>query len=311
MLWPGLFWGCAFVLLESVQYVFFGSVFQQMSSTLFGFLVFLITSVVFIGWSLWQRPAEVALALRNPRLLLAINLLATSAWFAFLGAVQLIEPAVAYTIGAGVMPLTAYLAWRWNVPEGEPMRNRFEVIGNLLLLFAVIVLALMTCLGWSGFVRGGIWVAIAGVLLAIGDGVLFTWLLIYCQRLNRVGVQPATVFGLRFPLYVVVAGGVAVSDIDQMSSIISSETLVLVLVGIILIVPPLIALQKAVALLSTLTLSSLTALGPFLIFIFQLIEGRVEYSASTMGGIVLYSAGAVMAAIGAVKGRQTRVRESG
>jgi len=301
----GLLWAFAFVLLEAVQYVFFGGLFQRMSAFQFGFWVFLITSSAFIAWSCWQRPDEVKLVLGNPRLLIAINVTAALAWVSYLGAVQLIEPAIAYTIGAGVMPLTAYLAWRWQVPEGEPMRNRIEATGNVILLFSVFLLAVVTLLGWSGFVRGNVMTALAGVLLAIADGVLFTWLLIFCQRLDRIGVRPATVFGFRFPLYVVVAGVATFGGVEAGGGPGGDPgfraTLLVVIIGIILIVPPLVALQKAVALVSTLTIGTVTALGPFIIFGLQLVEGRVVYSTATMIGIALYSAGAVIAAIGAVR----------
>ncbi len=302
----GLLWAIAFVVLESVQYVFFGGLFQRMNSFAFGALVFSIVIVLFIGWSLFSTPEQLRHALKHPRLLFAINLTATLAWIAFLGSVQLIEPAVAYTIGAGVMPLTAWVAHRMGVAEGEPMRNPVEALGNVVLLLAIAFLAVVTVMGWSGFVREpGMAsvpvIASLGIVLAIADGVLFTWLLIYCQRLDRKGVTAGTVFGLRFPLYVLVAGTFAAAGIGGKPPEFTSELAGIVLLGLMLIVPPLYALQKAVASISTLTLSALTALGPLIIFLLQLIEGRVEYSTASLIGLVVYFLGALLASFGAVR----------
>ena len=54
----GVIWGLAFVSLEAVQYVYFGSLFQRMSSYLFGFLVFGITTIAFVGWAAIQVPDQ-------------------------------------------------------------------------------------------------------------------------------------------------------------------------------------------------------------------------------------------------------------
>ncbi len=296
----GVLWACAFVLLEAIQYVYFGSLFQRMSSYLFGALVFAVTVVLFVGWAAINRPEHLRAAFANPRILLAVNASATFAWAAYLTSVQLIEPAIAYTIGAGVMPLTAYVCWRLGVPEGEPMRNRTEALGNLLLCAGLVYMCIITVAGLSGFVRGGANVAMLGLACAVADGVLFTWMLIYCQRLDRVGVGPGTVFGLRFPLYVVVAAALAAAGFDHKEPMPgTSEIGLIVVLGLALVIPPLFALQKAVAAVSTMTIGALTALGPFVIFVLQMIEGRVAYSSATLVGLTIYFAGAILAAVGA------------
>ena len=297
----GVIWCLAFVTLEAVQSVFFGGVFQRISSFLFGFLAFGTTSLAIIVWLLLRAPEQLRRAFEKPGPLIGANIMAMASWCTYLLAVQLIEPAVAYTISAGVMPLAA-LASHWlGAPEGEALRNRTEVAGNLLLLCAILYLGIITIAGWSGFVRGGLEVAVAGVLLTLVEGVLFTWMLIYCQRMDRQGVGPAAVFGLRFPLYILVAGLLAAGGFDQKAEASALEIATVVAIGIALTVPPLYALQRAVALISTLTIGALTALGPFLIFGLQIIEGRVDYAPATLAGLALYSAGALLAALGAVR----------
>lgn len=297
----GVVWVLAFVLLESIQFVFFGNVFQRMSSFEFGFYVFAITTLAFVGWSAFRRPAELRRAFAEPRLLFAINITATLSWGMFLLAVQIIEPAIAYTLGAAAMPLSAWAFARLGAAEGAGPRNLVERGGFALIFLGVVYLTVVTIAGWSGFVRGGPSAAALGVALAIAEGALFTWLLVLCQRLDRTGVGAGVVFGLRFPLYVLAAGALAAAGFDQKAPLNGSETAIIVAVGLLLIIPPLYALQRAVALVSTLTISVLTALGPFVIFGLQLIEGRIDHSPATLLGLTIFFAGSLAAAFGAVR----------
>ena len=91
---------------------------------------------------------------------------------------------------------------------------------------------------------------------------MFTWVQIYCQRLDRAGVGPGAVFGLRFPLYVMFAGGFAALGFDHKETVPTGDIAVMVIIGLALTVPPLYALQRAIASVSTLTIGTLTALGP-------------------------------------------------
>lgn len=290
-----------FVLLESTQFVFFGALFQRMSSFQFGFLVFGLTTLSLVGWTAVTDPRQIKNALANPAPLIGVNLAAALAFAAYLTSVQLVEPAVTYTISAGVMPITTYILYRCGVREGEDMRNRMEAAGNLLLFCGIVFLAVVTVAGLSGFVRGTWQAALAGVLLAVVDGVFFTWVLVYSQRLDRVGVGPGAVLGLRLPLYILVAGGCVLLEVDRKETLETSEVALFVLIGLLLTVPPLYTLQKAISMISTLTVSALTALGPFVIFGLQMIEGRVDYSTATLAGLSIYFAGSLLSAVGAVR----------
>lgn len=291
-----------FVVLESTQFVFFGGLFQRMSSFQFGFFVFGLTTLGLVGWTAVSDPRQLTNAMAHPALLIGVNLAAALAFAAYLTSVQLVEPAVTYTISAGAMPITTYVLYRCGVREGEAMRNRMEAAGNLLLFCGIVFLAVVTVAGLSGFVRGTWQAALAGVLLAVVDGVFFTWVLVYSQRLNRVGVGPGAVLGIRLPLYILVAGGCVLLEVDRKEETLeASEVALFVLIGLLLTVPPLYTLQKAISMISTLTVSALTALGPFVIFALQMIEGRVDYSTATLLGLSVYCAGSLLSAIGAVR----------
>lgn len=299
----GLLFALAFVLLESTQFVYFGGLFQKMNSFQFGFLVFFSIVGLFVGWAAIFSPGQLRNALGMRRELIAVNVGAVVTFSAYLLSVQLIEPAIAYTVSAGTMPISAYLLYRFGIREGENMRNRSEAIGNALIFVSILFLALITMSGWSGFVRGDRSIAVLGILLAVVDGVFFTLILIYSQRLNRNGVGPSAVLGIRLPLYVMVTGGLYFSGMGYQpdTDLTSSQVAFYVAVGFLLLVPPLYFFQKAVSLLSTLTVSALTALGPFVIFMLQLAEGRVDYSVMTLIGLAIYILGAILSAFGAVK----------
>ncbi len=125
--------------------------------------------------------------------------------------------------------------------------------------------------------------------------------MVLCKRLDQRGVSVSVVFGLPFPLYVLVAGGLGAAGLDQKASMPSVEFAGIVLIGPLVIVPPLYALQRALTLISTLSIRIITALGPFAIFVLQIGEGRVDYSPATLIGLALFFAGSALAAIGVMR----------
>ena len=297
----GVLLALLFVFLESVQFVFFGGLFQRMSSFQFGFLVFGITVIAFVGFIGFNDPQQIRNALSKPRTLIIINVMAVLAFAAYLTSVQLVEPAITYTVASGVMPITTLILFKLGFSEGENMRNWMERLGILAVFTGILFLGYITIAGYSGFVRGDQEIAIAGILLAIADGFFFTLVLVYSQRLSKAGVGAGAVLGLRLPLYVAIAGVCVLYDVDYKEPLTASEIAIFVMIGLLLLIPPLYALQKAISMISTLTISALTALGPFFIFALQLIEGRVDYSLATLIGLGIYFIGALLAAIGAVK----------
>ena len=101
----GMLWALAFVIIEATQFVYFGGLFQRISSFLFGFLVFGITTLAFVGWTALRTPNQLKFAIANPAPLIGVNVAATVAIGAYLLSVQMIEPAVTYTISGGTMPV--------------------------------------------------------------------------------------------------------------------------------------------------------------------------------------------------------------
>lgn len=294
----GILYASLNVLIECVQFVYFGALFQRMNPFIFGFLVFGLTSAGLIGWTAIKNPQELRAGFANLQTLIAVNLGAVVTFTCYLWSVQLIEPAITFTISAGCMPIASYIFHRLGMREGGGMRNRTESLGHILLTIAVIFLALATLTGAIGFTRVGPASALLGVVFAVLDGVFFMLILVYSQRLSRAGVGTAAVLGLRMPLYVIVTGAMATTVTHTLSV---QHTVIFVFFGFLLSIPPLYLLQKAVPLISTHTLSIIFAFGPFIIFILQFFEGRVDFAAATLVGLALYSAGAILSVTGAAK----------
>ncbi len=295
-----------FVGLEAVQFVYFGGLFQNVNPFFFGALVFGVTVVLLWTWAAVFRRNELSAARHNLPLIIRVNIAAAAASGAYLASVALVEPAVVYTISAGTMPLVMWVFHHRGVPEAEAPRNRIETLGCLLLLFSIAYLCVITITGFSGFVRGGVGAGVLGILLALTDGTAFALVLIYSKRLDIAGISAGVILGLRMILYVIIAAAVSAVVVTPAEMMDSSALVIMVAIGLIVTIPPLYAFQKAVTLISALTLSVLTTLGPFAIFGLQMLEGRVEYSSATLVGLCVYSAGALLAALGAMSGTRLR-----
>ena len=74
-----------------------------------------------------------------------------------------------------------------------------------------------------------------------------------------------------------------------------------IVIGFVIMAFPVFAMQKAISLMSTLTLAAITALGPLFVFLFQIVDGRVAYAPATLTGLLIYFAGAFLAAYGGAR----------
>ncbi|HEX2843089.1 hypothetical protein [Hyphomicrobium sp.] len=300
--YSGLLWCATFVVLDAAQAVVFGSVLQRMDSLLVGLLVFGISSVGCLVGAPWYAPGQIGIALRDPRTLVVLNMCTACGWIAYLCAVQLIEPAVVVTVFSGTIPLALIAAAAAGVRETEPLANKIELAGNAIIAFAIVVLSGITLAGLSGFMRGSMFVGLAGILLTVVSGCMMAGMLLCSYRLSRKGVGPAAMFGLRFPLYVLLTGAGYALGLDAKEAASSPAELAWVFaIGLLVLAFPIYAVQKAVTLTSALTLGAATALIPVVVFLMQIVEGRVAYSNATLAGLAIYIAGAVIAAAGRLK----------
>lgn len=297
----GLIWAFSFVILEAIQAVFFGGIFQDYDSFLIGAVVFGLTAAGTLLWAHFRTPGQLAIAWSIPSSLLALNVSTALVWVAYFLALQVIEPVVVFTIFSGLIPVAIVVAAVLGVPEASPLRNWVEGVGLLIVVVGMGYLAAVTLLGSSGFVRGDWTVAFAGLLLTCVAAVSLAAMMIYSQRLDRLGVAPVAQYGLRFPLYVIVALVAAWFGVDGKGSVDHGGLMFVIVIGFVIMAFPVFAMQKAISLMSTLALAGITALGPLWVFLFQIIEGRVDYAPATMAGLVIYFVGAALAAYGGAR----------
>jgi hypothetical protein len=192
-----------------------------------------------------------------------------------------------FTVFSGLIPITVLIAARFGVPEAADLRNHVEGVGFLIVALGVCFLCAITLLGQSGFVRGGWSVALAGLALTCISAVSLTVMMFQSRRLDRLGVAPVAHYGLRFPLYVVVALFAAGLGVDAKGPVDPRGLALVVLVGFVIIAFPVFTMQKAMSLISTLTLAAITALGPLFVFLFQLVEGKRPMRAALDDQILL------------------------
>lgn len=175
-----------------------------------------------------------------------------------------------------------------------------------MVLLGICYLCAITFMGLSGFVRGGWVVSLIGLGLTCFSGVSLAAMMIYSQRLDRLGVEPTAQYGLRFTFYILVTLCAVWIGLDSKGPIDPSALAVVVIIGLVIMAFSVFAMQKAISLMSTLTLAAITALGPLFVFVFQLLEGRVAYAPATMTGLAVYFAGAVLAAYGGTRKRREK-----
>lgn len=285
-------------MLDAVQAVLFGRFLQRMDSLALGFLVFGLSAAFCLALTALRAPSEFRAAWTAPGELLALNVSSAAGWLAYLGAIQLIEPAVAFTIFSGVIPLTI-VATRQRLSVDNEAVHGCERIGLAVLGIGLFALCASTLAGYSGFVRGGgLGVATLGLALAALAGLAMAGMVFASYRLSARGVGPSAVFALRFPLYLVLAGTGFLLGLDAKGSVAHGEFLIAVVLGLAVLAFPIYAVQKAVALTPASTLGAATALIPVAVLVLQLFDPRVSYSNATTAGLAIYTLGALLAAAG-------------
>ena len=106
-IWIGLIWSFLYIGLESTQSVFFGSALQSLDSFLLGLLVFGVTTTLLSAGIFSFNRQQFSHAQQCLIPLIACNLSTAAGWVLYLIAIQLIEPAVAFTVSSAAMPIAA------------------------------------------------------------------------------------------------------------------------------------------------------------------------------------------------------------
>lgn len=283
----GLLYCLIFLVLEATQAVYFGGVFQGVSSFLVGALVFGATSLALFAFIAVRAPSQLTMIWELRRDIALVNVLTAAAWIAYFLAIQLIEPAIAFTLFSGALPLTVVIAAALGMAYAEPIGSRGEGISYALLTGSLAFLVLVTVLDLSGFVRGSAAIGLIGALLALFSGAAISLAVIVCRRMNAVGLGPTAQFGVRFVLYTAIATVLALAGVDAKGEVPLQELAWVFVVGLIIIAIPIYAFQRAVPLISAQAIAVTTALGPLIVFGLQMIEERVVFAPATLVGLII------------------------
>jgi drug/metabolite transporter (DMT)-like permease len=298
-----------FVCAASARDVFLGDLFQRQSPLVVAVVAFALCSLVFVPIALAKEGRALRAALRRPRRLVWINATSAVAWISFFYALRALEPLLVQILFAGVGPLSVAWIDRWVTrrPRAAPL-SRAERPLHLGLLAALAAATAVALGGLSGAGPQPFDAALVGVGLALGAGVSISANTVLCRELNDDGIDPLTLVSLRFVGATVAAGALGLVSGEDFTVLFQGPTLALVVaVSLVLMVVPIYVNQIAIALASPLTVRVVLAGAPALVFVLQLLDGRLSPSPYSFGAALLYgvfAAGSVLARHRAIRAAQ-------
>lgn len=294
----GFLFSLAFTALASVRDVYFGGVFQSTSPLGVAVVAFTLCSLIFLPIALARSPGSFRVLRRRWRELSWINVTTGLAWISFFYALRTIEPLLVQILFAGVGPLTVMWVDRFSgVSPPIPLRPAERPI-YLGLLASLVLAAAVALGGLSGAGTQFLGTAALGVALATGAGVSISVSTILSRRLNDAGAAPIALVSVRFMGAIVLAASLALSSGHDLTALFSRSDVSVVLgAALLLIVVPIYVSQVGISLASPLTVRAVMALGPVLVFVLQLAEGRLSPSPYSLATGVLYGIFAVSAAL--------------
>ena len=294
----GVLASLAFMALASVRDVYFGGLFQSTDPLGVAIVGFAACALLFAPIALVRSPESFRLLARRPGEVLAVNVTTALAWIAFFYALRTIEPLLVQILFSGIGPLSVTWLDRFVVLTSPEPLDRTERGIHLGLLVSLVLAAAVAVGGLSGTGPQPVTTALLGVGLAVGAGICISLSTVLSRRLSDAGVLPSALVSVRFVGAVVLAAALVVVSGGGLSLGGSRQEIVVAVAAVLaLIVFPIYVNQVGTALASPLTVRAVLALGPVVIFVLQLVEGRLTPSPYSLGCAVLYGPFAVSAAV--------------
>ena len=295
-----------FVCLASVRDVYLGGLFQHQSPLTVAIIAFGVCSAIFLPIALARSRGALRTLLRRPGDLFWVNATSAFAWIAFFYALRMAEPLLVQILFSGIGPLSVVwidrlvLGHRLPVALSRPERRTHAGLIASLVGASVVALG-----GLSGMAQEAPGAALLGVALAACAGISISANTVLCRELNDAGVDPVALVSVRFigTLTVAVvlalatgtgAVGVFPTNADGgVGGVSSTSVITIALASLALIVFPIYVNQVAISLASPLTVRVVLAVGPVLIFLLQLADGRLSPSPYSLAAAVLYGVSAL------------------
>ena len=211
-----------FITLEAVQSVYFGAALQRVDSFLVGGTVFGAAAAGCLVYVARTEPSQYRAALKFWPDMARASAATMISWLTYFIALELLEPAIVYTVFSGTVPVFIAGAGWLSVKEASAPAGAGSLIGHLIIALSGTYLCIISLVGLSGFVRGGLIGSSGGLIALLTAGAASAWLVLSCRRLNRLGVKSNAQFGLRYLPYVGVAAAAAVLGLDAKGPVQSS-----------------------------------------------------------------------------------------
>jgi drug/metabolite transporter (DMT)-like permease len=286
-----------FVCLASIRDVYLGGLFQRVSPPVLAIVAFGLCSIIFLPIAAVRNPDSFRRLRGQLGQLFWINVTTGLAWIAFFHALRTTEPMLVQILFAGVGPLTVTWVDRFLGGTG-PRFGRGEAGARLALSAALVGAVAVALAGLSGVGRPPLGVAALGVALALGAGVAISISTVLCRGLNDAGVAPTALVSVRFLGAIVLAAALTLPSGDGLRDLASAGTIAgLFWPSLALIVVPVYVSQVGISLASPFTVRVVLAVAPAVVFVLQLVEGRLSSSPYSIGAAVLYGACAIWATL--------------
>lgn len=287
-----------FTLSQAFRDVYFGSVFQRFEFFAVLALAFSLSTAIFAVVTLMRAPGDFQKLHREIGTILAANITTATAWSCFFFALTYLDPAIVNTVHSAMGPLTLVLLGACGVRLAKPDPiGRIECVGYVGIAGSVAALWWVVIAGYSGLPVTNLIASITGLALLSVSGASITVSLLYCKRLQDLGVGPDTVTTVRYVMLIVLAAGVVFwrgkhGGIDTMMGFTT-----LSLAAATLIVLPLYVFQLGIGRTTPLTAQIIRALGPVFVFALEQFDGRLHYSLPALACILVYSASVLLSNI--------------
>jgi drug/metabolite transporter (DMT)-like permease len=294
-----------FVLSQALRDVYLAHVFRSVDVFATILAAFAPMALGFGLWAAWRDRAGLARLRAHAGVVLAMNVTTAAAWTSYFFGLKAIQPSVVNALHSGMGPLTvvglALAGWRL---AGADRWSRLEGALYAGLAASMAFLWFVVLDGRSGRADFSLGEALVGLCALLASGVSITLSHLLAKRLNERGVGANAVTGARY-LLIVAAAAAALLLRDAPTGLSGpADWAALAALATPLIALPLYALQIGISLTAPLTAQVLRALGPVVVFAFELVDPRVGWSGAALAGVLAYSVFALAAGLARGSGKQ-------
>jgi len=281
------FIGVSFLLLSallvSISQVYYANQVQGAHPFLFTGVSFFITAIIFNVIALKQRGRFNISAQKYSNDLVKLNVSSVLAFMGFYYALKFIEPAIVSSLEMGVGPFFVIVVTA-IITKKKIRATRAQWIITIGTFAASLLLMMTALLGLSGvkvtnntdFVYG----ITASVLCGLG-AVLCT---IYSKRLSNAGWTSSSILAHRFYGIVVIS---FLMTYDILPTYLMANIDWIILVTIFGVAIPTFLLQKGIQYCDPFVVMMSICFIPAFTFVFQLADPRIEWSTTSLIGVLM------------------------